>query len=1065
MAEVEPLSLDELEAAADAFAALVAAGLADVVAQVIEESGLSGDDLAALSTADADRITTLWEAFVVASLLPFLATSMATASEETARALVNVIGDQPFLNEPLDTQRYLAQAQNRLVGIGNELWFNVRTGIAAGLDAGESIPDIAARVRDAVDVTEPRSRVIARTESHGARNTVNAASVRRAASAFGGSNAFARRWQAANDERTRETHRDADGQTVALNEPFTVGRASLDFPGDPSGPPEEVINCVVGSSTIRAKDVTRAYRYEHSGRAVTITTDSSLIVTVSPNHPVLTEFGWIPAAELKQGHHVIRSSVVGNLPRTQPYVQGDVATAAQVFDTLAKTGNTHRVRGSSVNFHGDIITSDVDVVTSDRPLSFGVDSTQTQQFEQFGLACADAPAFSGGPEFHLSVRSPLSSDGSVGFADLVSTLLGAHVPPLQGFGFGSASLLDTEFAQAAMNQRAADSETLRKSIDGLTGFVALDEVVDVEITSFSGHLYSFETSSGMYFANAITSHNCRCTTITIIDVDALNLPASTATVVLNATAYQIEEAEMPWSIVEGDERCDAGEFAVVKDEDLELEGCHATREDAEAQIAALNAAEAADEADEVPDAAALSTRNTLPWSGVLVVEGVPTGDGRQFATGALTWPEVGETRSLEIPLGWMYERAHGGMSTDKVALVGRIDTITRKGNELHGTGLIDLDSHWGREAARLMGTRDDPGFLAGVSIDADDPADPRGLNVEYVFPDTCALEDAPVDPVNEEMPTDEEIAAAMECMIPEMEIYHSGRIRAATLVDIPAYVEARLYLDKPVPEGTPVEAEAVDMPLVAASFTMTIPDLPPVEWYAEPRDEPDIGAITVTDEGRIFGYLAPKHVAHRGHRDKRVTVPMGNVDYGIFMNRVTLADDGRDGFTRIATGPITMDCGHAPASSRVVGAARQEHYDNSCSIVATVRVGENARGVWIAGAVLPDVTPDQVRRMMACQLSGDWGPHREKPGKRELAGALLVPVPGFPKRSNGFMSMKAGQLDRVAVPVRFGRVIPARTEAFNTRAAADRLAASIGRDRHSRMAAFAANLRATLNGE
>ena len=91
---------------------------------------------------------------------------MSAASEETAQALISVIGDQPFLNEPLDTQRYMAQAQNRLVGIGNELWFHARAAIAEGLAAGESIPDIATRVRAAAGVTEPRARVIARTESH-----------------------------------------------------------------------------------------------------------------------------------------------------------------------------------------------------------------------------------------------------------------------------------------------------------------------------------------------------------------------------------------------------------------------------------------------------------------------------------------------------------------------------------------------------------------------------------------------------------------------------------------------------------------------------------------------------------------------------------------------------------------------------------------------------------------------------------------------------------------------------------------------------------------------------------
>lgn len=786
MAELEPQSIEELEAASEEYEALIAAGLVLVVAAAAEE--IEHNNLSTLSTAVVDIITTLWNEYVDAKLIPALTVSMSIASEDAARALSSALGDLPFLNEPLDTQLYLAQAKNRLVGIGNELWFNARTEIAAGLAAGEDIPTIAQRVREAAGVTEPRARVIARTESHGARNTVNAASVRRAASAFGSADAFSRRWQAAEDARTRPTHVDADGQTVGLNEPFTVGGASLDFPGDPAGPPGEVINC-------------------------------------------------------------------------------------------------------------------------------------------------------------------------------------------------------------------------------------------------------------------------RCTTITIIDVDALNT-ASTGTVTLNAAAYRIEDTEMPWSIVEGDERCDAGEFAVVKDADNELAGCHATRDEAEAQVAALYASEAADGADAAMPAA---MRNTVPWSGVLVVEGTPTGDGRQFAAGALTWPQLGDTASLEIPLGWMYERAHGGMATDKVVNVGRIDTITRVGNELHGTGVINLDTEWGRRAAEQMGTREDPGFLAGVSIDADDPEDPQGLNVEYVFPDSCALEEAPDDAGTL---LDDNDGPDMACMIPEMVVYHSGRIRAATLVDIPAYVEARLYLDQPVPEGMPVDVEPIDMPVTASSFVMEIPDLPPTAWFDEPADEPEIGAITVTDEGRIFGYLAPKHVAHRGIRDKRVTVPMGNVDYGIWMNRVTLADDGKGGYARVATGPITMDCGHAVASPRVVGAARREHYDNSCSIVATVRVGENSRGVWIAGAVLPDVTPDQIRRMMACQLSGDWGPHREKPGKRELAGALLVPVPGFPKRSNAFMSMKAGQLEHVTVPVRFGRIVEPQTLSFNADAAAERIAASIGRDRASRVHSFAAHLAA-----
>lgn len=50
-------------------------------------------------------------------------------------------------------------------------------------------------------------------------------------------------WVAEEDERTRPTHRRADGQTVRATTAFRVGKARLQYPGDPSGPPEEVINC------------------------------------------------------------------------------------------------------------------------------------------------------------------------------------------------------------------------------------------------------------------------------------------------------------------------------------------------------------------------------------------------------------------------------------------------------------------------------------------------------------------------------------------------------------------------------------------------------------------------------------------------------------------------------------------------------------------------------------------------------------------------------------------------------------------------------------------------------
>lgn len=778
MVEIPLQTLEEMDLTAEEFEELVLRGMEFAAGKVLSTADIE-EALAEADQSALDLFLTVWAIYVTDTLMPALDASMISAGLEVVQRLASVL-DNPLTlltDQALDTEQYLKQAQNRLVGIGNELWFNARTQLAEGIALGESQPKLAQRVRDAVGVTAPRARTIARTESHGARNVAAMATLQRFESAYAVPPGVMRKqWQATEDERTRHTHNEADGQTVTFSDPFTVGGFSLAFPGDPAGPPQEVINC-------------------------------------------------------------------------------------------------------------------------------------------------------------------------------------------------------------------------------------------------------------------------RCTTYAVFNPEDLNLNDNGAIITLNAAAYQ-EENTMPWHIVADHADCGAGQYAVVKDADGEVEGCHDSEEAAQSQMAALYASE---------DSAS-TNRRYVPVSGEIVVGNRKTGDRRQFDTDTLTWQEVGATTaSLEIPLGYQYERGHGGGGSDKVERVGRLDVLERQEGKIFARGVIDLNSPRGLEAARQMGTRDNPGTLAGVSIIIDEDPDGPGLTVEYQFAEGCDME--------AEM---EEFDPA--CAEPERTIVTDGaRIRAVDLVDIPAFAEARLYLDEELPED--IEAASTDNAeaLTASAYTITIPELPPADWFAEPTEVPEIGAITVTEDGRFFGYLAPKHVAHRGFQKRRVTVPVGNVDYGIWMNRATLVDDGQGGYAKIATGPITMDCGHAPMSSAVKGPARQQHYDNACSVVATARVGENSKGVWIAGALIPGITSEQVARMMACQLSGDWGPHREKPGKRELAGALLVPRPGFPTAHHSF-TLQGGELAQTMTPVRFGTYAGV-DEPVGMRAAADRMAASIGRDPETRMREFALNLQEILKGD
>lgn len=428
---------------------------------------------------------------------------------------------------------------------------------------------------------------------------------------------------------------------------------------------------------------------------------------------------------------------------------------------------------------------------------------------------------------------------------------------------------------------------------------------------------------------------------------------------------------------------------------------------ADVTAAAVQTVEVAEVAEVAPDlvVGAETAGGDAPWHGVLTVEGIESGDGRMFGPQSLSWDEP------PLPLMWQKETSHGG-DNDVSVRVGSIDKIWREPDPngradvfmIRGEGRLDLGNPDGAEVQRRMKAK----HLRGNSVDVDSV---KETDVELSYPEVTA---------------EVEVGNPLQAMFaaPDLTTYKRGRIRATTLVEIPAFTEARLQLVDDVVaavddctecEEAERTARVTSDALTAATSVIEIPDVPPREWFVEPTDVTPHGALTVTDEGRVYGYVAPAGVRHRTFRNKSVYVPMRNVDYGRFMGGETIVADGG----RVATGNITMNCGHATTKRRLSGAEAAEHYDNTCSIVATACVGENENGVWIAGALLPDVDAATVRRMMACRLSGDWRTHLDRAGWREFVAALLVPVPGFPQaRVSPSVSISEGELVASSVPVR-----------------------------------------------
>lgn len=346
---------------------------------------------------------------------------------------------------------------------------------------------------------------------------------------------------------------------------------------------------------------------------------------------------------------------------------------------------------------------------------------------------------------------------------------------------------------------------------------------------------------------------------------------------------------------------------------------------------------------------------------LVIPEGIESGDGRMFEKGVI------EIRELPLPLMWQIKTAEGHQGS---VIVGRIDYMERTEQGIgNATGVFDRGSY-GQEAERLVRE----GFIRGVSADMDKfEAEEEEIKLEH--------EDEKV--VNKKLNITQ------------------ARVMGVTIVPKPAFQECSIFIvdetnnevqeeqeDTVIPDGIyvedvdPLEAAA----LVACGFVAgAIPVIPPSDWFTNPQLD-KATPLTVTDEGQVFGHIAAWHVDHIG-MSYGTKPPRSKSKYAYFHTGVIRTDDGSDA----PVGQLTLAGGHASLEASAAEAAR--HYDDTASAVADVHAGEDAYGIWVAGALRPGTTPEQVRALRASAPSGDWRPIK---GSLELVAVCQVNVPGFP---------------------------------------------------------------------
>ncbi len=464
-----------------------------------------------LTLGDAGYVRQQWQNEKITPVLAHIGSTYLNGANVVAQATDTPGPDDDHeIGDNLVTN-YVAEARNRLVGVGDDVWHDVRAQIKLGMEAGESVSEIAARIKNVAQVPTARAQTIARTETHAA---YEAGAYQQAVFIGGGT----KTWLDTNDGKTRETHRLAGKQpAIPIDQPFVVGATTLRFPGDPlGGDPGEIINCVIGSTEVDAPIIQMAMRSWYEGDVIEIETARETL-TVTPNHPVLTSLGWVPAKSLKDGDEVFNCRIDRHLGQ---YDENRRPTQiSEVFDLAPVLRDAER-EDFPANFHGERRVSKVHVVAEDRLLGLKIVPSDAEEFAELLLTLPNIASLrSGGVgscEVSLGVtgrRAESLPTSGVSVACECAVFRGGAIGSKKSVGVTSTTDGNVSGGEHATYCPARDVESLSERETAFTVNVTLNHIVRVRRLSFSGHVYNLSTTSGWYTGNSIITGNCRCSVV------------------------------------------------------------------------------------------------------------------------------------------------------------------------------------------------------------------------------------------------------------------------------------------------------------------------------------------------------------------------------------------------------------------------------------------------------------------------------------------------------------------------------------------------------------------------
>ncbi|MBA2344715.1 MAG: hypothetical protein H0V83_06510 [Rubrobacter sp.] len=239
------------------------------------------------------------------------------------------------------------------------------------------------------------------------------------------------------------------------------------------------IFCLTGDTEVLAKNVERSYKRFYSGEVVTVKTAGGYKLTGTPNHPVLTDKGWLPLKALRKGGYVISSPGFGKAAGLKPDNDDRPTRLEQVHRSLALSGDVERVMGTSLDFHGDGRDGEVELVVPERVLLDGRESPLLEHGLKLGFPYA-AVTGTGKP-----VANSALGAGFVRVTDHRQSFRFGELAVLEPLRLGDSSNIYADLPETADDDAVVGAMVFRYGAGRFAGEVIPHDSSSVEIKTVS----------------------------------------------------------------------------------------------------------------------------------------------------------------------------------------------------------------------------------------------------------------------------------------------------------------------------------------------------------------------------------------------------------------------------------------------------------------------------------------------------------------------------------------------------------------------------------------------------